>query len=151
MSAKKTSSKKPAANKAPRKRKTEVKSPGSGKADPSAPEQAAELPADLSHASAEADLPAQAAKPTRKGKTKQAKADRPLSALDAAAKVLGEAGASLNTRQMIEVMAEKGYWTSPGGKTPAATLFSAIPREINTKGDASRFVKTQRGQFTLRT
>ena len=72
------------------------------------------------------------------------------SAIDAAAKVLGEAGTSLNARQMIEAMAEKGYWTSPGGKTPAATLFSAILREISTKGNGSRFVKTERGKFALK-
>jgi hypothetical protein len=52
---------------------------------------------------------------------------------------------------MIGAMAIKGYWTSPGGKTPAATLYSAILREIDTKGDASRFVKVGKGQFARRT
>ncbi len=46
-------------------------------------------------------------------------------------------------------MAAKGYWTSPGGQTPHATLYSAILREINSKGDAARFTKADRGQFTL--
>ena len=41
----------------------------------------------------------------------------------------------------------EGYWTSPGGKTPSATLYSAILREVATKGPDARFVKTQRGQF----
>jgi hypothetical protein len=27
----------------------------------------------------------------------------------------------MNTKAMIEAMAAKGYWTSPGGKTPHAT------------------------------
>ena len=27
---------------------------------------------------------------------------------------------------MIEAMAAKGYWTSPGGKTPASTLYTAV-------------------------
>jgi hypothetical protein len=27
---------------------------------------------------------------------------------------------------MIEAMAAKRYWTSPGGKTPAATLYTAV-------------------------
>jgi hypothetical protein len=49
--------------------------------------------------------------------------------------------------QMIGAMAQKGYWTSPGGKTPASTLYSALLREISTKGSRSRFVKTQPGQF----
>jgi hypothetical protein len=70
-----------------------------------------------------------------------------LSALDAAAKVLEEAGQPLSCAAMIAAMAAKGYWTSPAGKTPEATLYSALLRELNTKGDASRFEKTGRGQF----
>jgi hypothetical protein len=46
-------------------------------------------------------------------------------------------------------MEAKGYWKSPGGKTPWATLYSALAREIAVKGDASRFRKTDRGKFTL--
>lgn len=73
-----------------------------------------------------------------------------LSALDAAAKVLGESKEPLTTKEMIEAMATKGYWTSPGGKTPHATLFSALLREINTKGNDARFVKSERGKFTTK-
>lgn len=80
---------------------------------------------------------------------KAPKADGKLSAIDAAAKVLGEAKAPLNTKEMIEAMAKKGYWSSPGGQTPAATLYSAILREIQTKGKESRFKKTERGKFGL--
>ena len=72
-----------------------------------------------------------------------------LSAIDAAAKVLVEAGEPLNTKQMIEAMAAKGYWSSPGGKTPHATLYSAILREITAKGNEARFKKTERGHFTI--
>ena len=50
---------------------------------------------------------------------------------------------------MIKAMAEKGYWTSPGGKTPAATLYSAILRELQTKGKDARFKKTERGKFAV--
>jgi hypothetical protein len=53
----------------------------------------------------------------------------------------------MNCQEMIAAMAAKGYWASPGGKTPAATLYSAILRDIQTKGDASRFAKTERGKF----
>jgi len=62
-----------------------------------------------------------------------------LSALDAAAKVLQEAGQPMNCQQMIQAMADKGYWTSPAGKTPAATLYSALMRETKTKGNQARF------------
>jgi hypothetical protein len=50
---------------------------------------------------------------------------------------------------MIEAMAAKGYWTSPGGKTPHATLYSAILREITVKGTGARFKKTDRGHFAV--
>jgi HB1, ASXL, restriction endonuclease HTH domain len=48
---------------------------------------------------------------------------------------------------MIETMAQKGYWSSPGGKTPASTLYSGMIKEIATKGKESRFKKTDRGRF----
>jgi hypothetical protein len=54
------------------------------------------------------------------------------------------------SKEMIEAMASKKYWTSPGGKTPHSTLYAAILREINVKGNESRFTKTDRGHFTLK-
>ncbi len=74
-----------------------------------------------------------------------------LSQLDAAAKVLGEATEPMTTKEMVESMTAKGYWTSPGGKTPHATLYSAILRELQSKGETGRFIKTDRGHFKLRT
>ena len=56
----------------------------------------------------------------------------------------------MNAKEMIEAMGAKGYWKSPGGKTPHATLYSAIAREISTQGKEARFKKAQRGKFTLR-
>ncbi|MBY0312671.1 MAG: winged helix-turn-helix domain-containing protein [Phycisphaerales bacterium] len=41
----------------------------------------------------------------------------------------------------------KGLWKSPGGKTPEATLYAAIIREIAAKGKDARFRKTERGVF----
>jgi hypothetical protein len=73
-----------------------------------------------------------------------------LSALDAAAKVLGETGQALTCPELIAAMAAQGYWRSPAGKTPTGTLCSAILRELQTKGDAARFVKAARGRFALR-
>jgi outer membrane biosynthesis protein TonB len=95
--------------------------------------------------------PAMATEPARASKPKVRKAkaagEKKLSALDAAARVLAEAGQPMTCQEMIDSMAAKGYWASPGGKTPSATLYSAILREL-TKGNASRFVKTERGKFT---
>src|SRR5262245_49135785 len=77
---------------------------------------------------------------------REAKAKK-VSALDAAARVLQEKGEAMNCQEMIEAMAAKGYWKSPGGKTPSATLYSAILREAKTKGTEARFKKTERGKF----
>jgi hypothetical protein len=86
---------------------------------------------------------AAAAKATKGSKAKK------MSALGAAAKVLADADAPLNCKEMIEAMAVKGLWRSPGGKTPASTLYSAILREIKTKRAESRFRKKERGKFQL--
>ena len=91
-------------------------------------------------------------KATKKATTKKAKPpkDKKLSAIDAAAQVLASAKAPMNAKEMIEAMAAKALWTSPGGKTPHATLYSAIIREIALKGKESRFVKKERGKFAAK-
>jgi hypothetical protein len=89
---------------------------------------------------------AKANKPTAKDTQRPAKAKK-VSALDAAARVLGEAGRPMTCQELIEAMAAKGYWKSPAGKTPAATLYSAILREVATKGTGARFRKMDRGKF----
>ncbi len=93
-----------------------------------------------------ADKPAASPKPAAK-KTAP-KSDKKMSALEAAAKLLTESQEPMRTKDLIEQMAVKEYWTSPGGKTPSATLFSAMMREINTKGADARFKKLDRGLFT---
>ncbi len=75
------------------------------------------------------------------------KGDKKMSALDAAAKILSESKEPMRTKEMIERMAAKGYWKSPGGRTPSATLHAAMTREINTKGKSARFKKVDRGLF----
>jgi hypothetical protein len=83
----------------------------------------------------------------RTGRQQRPQRPKKLGALNAAAKVLAEMGTPMTTGEMIEAMAAKGLWTSPHGRTPAATLYSAILKELKTKGEASRFVKTERGKF----
>jgi hypothetical protein len=85
--------------------------------------------------------------PKKRGGAKKAGGEKKLSAIDAAAKVLTESGIAMNCQELIKVMAEKGLWTSPGGKTPHSTLYSAILQEINAKGADARFKKTERGKF----
>jgi len=82
-------------------------------------------------------------------KAKPKKADGKMSALDAAAKVLAETKTPMTCREMIDAMAAKGYWTSPAGKTPDRTLYSALLRQIAAKGKDARFQKTERGKFAL--
>ncbi len=86
------------------------------------------------------------AEPAKKSATKSAKPKR-VSAIDAAAQVLKKTGKPMRAQELITAMAEQKLWTSPGGKTPHATLYAAILREINTKGSAARFTKVERGQF----
>jgi hypothetical protein len=136
-----------------------------------APTQAAQTPAepDVAQPSAQTPVESTAAEPTAESSASVspmpaeemtiATADRSSeptepahkrSALDAAAKVLGETGQAMNCQELLAAMAAQGYWSSPKGLTPAATLYSALLRELQTKGGQARFVKVQRGKFALR-
>jgi len=124
------------------------------------------VPACASHADgppkakAAGDLPAGQAGPKPRKKTEREDLPAPqseaarqaggtMSGLDAAAKVLADAGEPLGCKTIVERAIEKGYWKT-GGKTPSATVYAAILREIQKKGDASRFAKADRGMFTLK-
>ena len=89
----------------------------------------------------------------RKPAAKKANAKKPatkkLSQLDAAVKVLQDAKEPMNCKAMVEAMAKKKLWQSPGGKTPEATLYASILRDLK-KGKDARFKKVDRGQFALK-
>ncbi len=87
------------------------------------------------------------AKPRPVAKSKGDAKPKRVSAIDAAVQVLQQAGAPMNTKEMIAAMHEQGLWQSPAGKTPHATLYSAILREMTTKGADARFRKVERGRF----
>jgi len=104
---------------------------------------------------AEATPQTEGPRPARSKRSRAGATDAParaakLSALEAAVRLLGETGQAMNCQEMIAAMAAKGYWTSPGGKTPSATLYTSILKELTTKGKESRFVKVDRGHFALR-
>jgi len=82
-------------------------------------------------------------------KTKLSTPAKRMSALDAAHAVLSREGKSLNAKELIAAMTGYGFWTSPGGKTPHATLYAAMLREIGVKGDASRFRRATKGHFAV--
>ena len=87
-------------------------------------------------------------KATRKEAPKaEPKKARKMGALDAAAIVLADAGRPMRSKDLIAEMAKRGLWTSPGGKTPEATLYAAILREIGAKGTAARFARAGKGEF----
>lgn len=106
---------------------------------------------DHDQAAAENEQPKPAKKKatSTKSKSDAAPKDKKLSLLDAAVQVLGEATEPMNTKHMVDAVAEQGLWSPGSGKTPHATLYSAILRELQNKGDDARFVKVDRGQFTL--
>lgn len=93
--------------------------------------------------------------PTKKAGAKKANAPKAeaaqkpkrVSALDAAATVLKKASKAMRSQEMIAAMAEQKLWKSPGGKTPHATLYAAILREVRDKKGEARFKKVDRGQF----
>ena len=81
-----------------------------------------------------------------KGKKWAAAPGQRRSGLDAAARVLVEAKRPMSAKEIVEAAAAKGYWSS-GAKTPDATVYAAIIREIAKKKRDARFVKTDRGMF----
>ena len=70
------------------------------------------------------------------------------SQIEAALQGLAKAGEPMNCQAMVEAMAAQGLWQSPGGKTPAGTLYASILRDL-AKGKDARFKKVERGQFAL--
>jgi len=85
------------------------------------------------------------AKATKAAKAPKERKPKRLSGLDLAAKVLAEAREPLNAKAIAERAVAAGWKTN--GKTPEATLYAAIIREIARKGAESRFRKTDRGLF----
>lgn len=83
------------------------------------------------------------AKPAPAGPAKPKK----LSCINAAAMVLAKSGKPMRVAEMIEQMRVRGLWTSPQGKTPEASLYAAVIREIAAKGAGARFKKVERGLF----
>lgn len=101
--------------------------------------------------------PAKTAKPrTAKPKAAKpakvkAKGDKPSkkreSLIDAAYEVLLAAGEAMKPIEIVTKAVEKKLWTPKAGKTPEATLSSAIRREIEADGRKARFKKTGPNQF----
>jgi hypothetical protein len=84
----------------------------------------------------------------KKPKAAKPKGERKPGILTLAADVLKDAKAPMDCKTIVEKVLAKGLWQTKG-KTPAATLYAAIIREIAAKGKETRFHKTDRGMFEL--
>lgn len=73
-------------------------------------------------------------------------AAKQLGGLDAAAIVLKKAGVPMTCKEVWAKIDEQKLWFTEG-KTPEATIYSAILREIKAKGKDARFRKAARGKF----
>lgn len=123
----------------------ETRGPGE-KAEPVDAAQDADVAASAAQTPA-AEAPAKTAG-ARRPNAEKPTTERKLCGLDAAAQVLAEAGGPLNTKDMVERMLAGGLWKTDG-KTPTATIYAAIIREIATKGEKARFKKVERGKFEV--
>ncbi|AQT67932.1 hypothetical protein STSP2_01084 [Anaerohalosphaera lusitana] len=109
-------------------------------------------PADTAEKSSKADKSPASKTKGHTGGPKGSEAKREskrLSLLDSAAVIL-EVISPLSCKDIVEKAIETNIWQPKSGKTPANTLYASILREINTKGDDSRFRRAQeRGKFEL--
>lgn len=89
-------------------------------------------------------------KTTKKSTRKTAKAKpaaKRKGILDIAAEMLARSRKPMGAKEIVERAIEQGLWTT-NGKTPSATLYAAIIREIAAEGKDARFKKVDRGLFT---
>jgi len=67
--------------------------------------------------------------------------------LDIAAEMLARSKKPMGAKEIVERALDKGLWQT-SGKTPSATLYAAMIREIAAKGKDARFKRVDRGLFT---
>jgi len=132
--------------KAPRMSKSAARAEGAAKIDRLRKAALAEIKERLD-GKAPAVSKAKGGKTPKSPKALKEKKPKRVSALDAAAQVIAGAKVPMRAKEMIAEMEAKGLWKSPGGKTPEATLYAAIIREIAAKGEKARFKKHDKGLF----
>jgi len=79
-------------------------------------------------------------------KRRRKNANKPMSGLDAAAKILSDTKTALNAKEILQQIQEQNLWKT-SGKTPHATLYAGIIREISHKKDEARFRRAEKGKF----
>lgn len=139
--------------------KSAAKRPDAGKGDRLRREALAEIAGRLGGGKQEHEVPsakelANTPRPAATSKGKRTKPETPAkravgakrpSGLDLAAKLLADSTGPLNAKAIADGVIAAGWVTN--GKTPDATLYAAMLREITTKGAASRFKRVDRGLF----
>ena len=91
------------------------------------------------------DAAVKAAEETRRAKKAKAakpEGERKPGCLDAAVRVLQEAGKPMQCGAIVEQALAKGYWHTKGA-TPGATLYAAVIREVAAKGAKARFRRAE--------
>ena len=89
------------------------------------------------------------AEPTAKEK-KERKPGAPRKSLtNAAILVLAHSSGPMNAKAIVDAATTSGWYTPTAGKTPHATLYSAMLIEARDDGDKARFRKADRGLWEL--
>ena len=72
----------------------------------------------------------------------KAAGEKKAGCLDAAVRVLQEAGKPMGCQDIVKEALAKGYWQTKGA-TPGATLYAAVLRECAAKGAKARFRRAE--------
>ncbi|MGB6679798.1 MAG: HTH domain-containing protein [Candidatus Bathyarchaeia archaeon] len=72
-----------------------------------------------------------------------------MNSIEAAVKVLADAGEPLHYKNICRRILEQGLWKTQG-KTPESTVNANLAKEIQKNGEKSRFQRTDPGTFALR-
>jgi hypothetical protein len=72
---------------------------------------------------------------------------KPMTCREAAIRVLAETKRAMSAKELVEAMSRRGYWTTPKGKTPHATVRTELRREMHKTG---RIIQPARGLYALR-
>jgi restriction system protein len=72
-----------------------------------------------------------------------------MTVLEAAEKVLAEAGHPLSTRELTAQMLLKGYWKTQG-RTPEAAVKACLAVDLKAKGKSSAFIRPKPGHYGLK-
>ena len=72
-----------------------------------------------------------------------------MNSIEAAAKVLADAGEPLHYKEISRRIIEQGLWETQG-KTPERTVNANLGKDLQKHGENSRFQRTDTGIYALR-